>query len=79
MVCGHGLQHGKFLGAFGRPGLGRAEFNRPRGLAFDRTGALVVDDYGNHRGQTLTLDGEFVNAFGARLFTEPLRVRVPRK
>lgn len=71
--------HGKFLGAFGRPGLGRAEFNRPRGLAFDRTGALVVDDYGNHRGQTLTLDGEFVNAFGARLFTEPLRVRVPRK
>jgi predicted outer membrane repeat protein len=70
---------GHFLGAFGRLGLERAEFNRPRGLAFDRAGQLVVADYGNHRGQTLTLLGEFVNAFGSRVFTEPLRVRVPRK
>lgn len=70
---------GKFLGAFGRLGLERAEFNRPRGLAFDRAGQLVVADYGNHRGQTLTLLGEFVNAFGSRVFTEPLRVRAPRK
>lgn len=70
---------GKFLGAFGKLGLACAEFNRPRGLAFDRAGQLVVADYGNHRGQTLTLAGVCVNAFGARLFTEAVRARLPRK
>ena len=62
---------GKPLGSFGRPGLGRVEFFKPRGLAFDARGRLVVVDWGNHRGQILTGDGEFVGSFGARLFVQP--------
>jgi len=62
---------GRPLGAFGRAGLGRVEFFKPKGLAFDERGRLVVVDWGNHRGQVLTKDGEFVQAFGARLFVQP--------
>jgi hypothetical protein len=62
---------GRLLGAFGRQGLGRVEFFKPKGLAFDEQGHLVVVDWGNHRGQVLTRDGAFVRAFGARLFLLP--------
>ena len=56
--------------AFGRAGLGRVEFFKPRGAAFDARGRLIVVDWGNHRGQVLTVEGEFVQAFGSRLFVQ---------
>jgi DNA-binding beta-propeller fold protein YncE len=56
---------------FGREGLGRVEFFKPRGASFDARGRLVVVDWGNHRGQVLTVEGEFVQAFGSRLFVQP--------
>lgn len=57
--------------AFGAKGLGRVEFCKPKGASFDARGRLVVVDWGNHRGQVLTRDGEFVQAFGSRLFVQP--------
>ncbi len=65
--------HGARLANFGAPGIGRVQFHKPRGLAFDEQGRLWVVDWGNHRGQVLTPSGEFVAAFGSRLFTKPTR------
>ncbi len=62
---------GRPLKAFGREGLGRVEFFKPKGIAVDARGRLVVVDWGNHRGQVLTPEGEFVDAFGSRLFIQP--------
>jgi hypothetical protein len=59
------------MGSFGRGGLGRAEFEKPRGASFDARGRLVVVDWGNHRGQVLSTAGEFVQAFGSRIFVQP--------
>jgi len=64
---------GARLATFGAPGLGRVQFHKPRGLDFDEQGRLWVVDWGNHRGQVLTPNGEFVAAFGSRLFTKPTR------
>jgi DNA-binding beta-propeller fold protein YncE len=62
---------GGYLGALGRPGLGRLEFHKPAGLAVDGAGRLFVLDHGNHRCQVLAPDGAFVEAFGPRFFTQP--------
>jgi len=58
------------LAEFGAPGIGRVEFHKPRGLDFDEQGRLYVVDWGNHRVQVLTPEGEFIAAFGSRLFTK---------
>jgi DNA-binding beta-propeller fold protein YncE len=57
--------------SFGKRGLGRVEFFKPKGITFDAKGELLVLDWGNHRGQVLTRDGEFVRAFGSRVFVVP--------
>jgi tripartite motif-containing protein 2/3 len=57
--------------SFGRRGLGRVEFFKPKGITFDAKGDLLVLDWGNHRGQVLTRDGEFLRAFGSRVFVVP--------
>lgn len=64
---------GKQLLRIGRQGLGRAEFFKPRGIVVDASGRWWVLDAGNHRVQILSAQGEFVHAFGSRLFTDPLR------
>jgi DNA-binding beta-propeller fold protein YncE len=64
---------GKFLARTGVPGLGRGEFAKPKGLAFDGAGELIVLDWGNHRGQLLAADGKSLTAFGSRLFTRAFR------
>lgn len=61
------------VGSFGKSGLGRGEFRKPRGIAIDAKGQLWVLDLGNHRVQVFTQKGEFVQSFGSRLFTEPTR------
>lgn len=66
------------LRRFGREGIGRGELFRPAGLAWDRRGTLLVLDHGNHRGVYFTAAGEFVAAFGPRLFVQPTRETGPR-
>lgn len=61
------------VGGFGSPGLGRAEFNDPRGLAVLGDGRLIVIDHGSHRGQIFDAEGNFLEGFGGRLYTNPLR------
>lgn len=56
---------------FGCPGVARVQFHKPRGLRFDERGRLHVVDWGNHRVQVLTPDGQFITASGSRLFTKP--------
>ena len=57
--------------SFGRRGIGRVEFFKPKGLTFDSKGDLLILDWGNHRGQVLTRDGDFLGAFGSRVFVVP--------
>lgn len=64
---------GRHIATFGGPGLGRVQFHKPRGLDFDELGRLWVVDWGNHRGQVMSVEGEFIAAFGSRLFTKPTR------
>ncbi len=64
---------GTFRSTLGREGLGSVEFYKPAGIALRNADELVVMDHGNHRSLILTLDGEYVHAFGARLFTRPIR------
>jgi DNA-binding beta-propeller fold protein YncE len=64
---------GGWIATYGGPGIGRVQFHKPRGLDFDEQGRLWVVDWGNHRGQVLSPDGEFLAAFGSRLFTRPTR------
>ena len=58
---------------FGETGLGRAQFHEPRGLALTADKRLIVLDHGNHRGQIFGLEGNFLDGFGGRLYTAPLR------
>lgn len=57
--------------------LGAGQLHRPTGIAQVGDGRMLVVDHGNHRGQIFTPDGEYVAAFGARLYTRP--TRGPRK
>ncbi len=62
---------GQFQKSWGRTGLKRNEFVRPAGIARHPREGLLVIDHGNHRGQILSTDGNFVRAFGARWFVLP--------
>jgi sugar lactone lactonase YvrE len=70
---------GTYLQRFGKRGLGPVEFFEPAGLALKSPERLIVLDHGNHRAQILTLEGELVHAFGARLFTQPIRNELARR
>lgn len=65
---------GRFVRALGESGLGRLEFSGPRALAVDGEDRVIVLDHGNHRGQTIDADGEWLGAFGSRLYTKPARL-----
>jgi DNA-binding beta-propeller fold protein YncE len=51
-------------GGDGSAGSGPGEFDQPRGIATDPTGAVYVVEKNNHRVQKFTADGQFVTAFG---------------
>jgi len=55
---------GRFLYKFGGVGKGDGEFNKPRGLSFDKAGQLVICDSENHRIQVFDVSGKFVTKFG---------------
>jgi DNA-binding beta-propeller fold protein YncE len=62
-------------GGFGREGIARACFHKPRGVSVNRNGDLLVMDHGNHRGQVVTPQGDYVGVFGPRLYIKPARAR----
>ncbi len=55
---------GGFVGAWGKRGSGKGEFNFPTNLALDRQGNLYVVDTGNFRVQVLDPEGRFLSMFG---------------
>ncbi len=58
---------------FGR-GLGREELWGPTDFALDEQDRLFVLDHGNHRGMVFGPKGEWLAAFGSRLYTRPARL-----
>ncbi|MBL8859000.1 MAG: SMP-30/gluconolactonase/LRE family protein [Planctomycetes bacterium] len=59
------------------PGIGRGEFWHPEGLAIDAQGRIFVVDTGNHRFQILDAEGQYLDMFGARFYTEAARTPPP--
>ncbi len=57
----------------GSSGLGRDQFRKPRALALDGEGRLIVNDHANHRGFLLTQALEYVHAFGSRPYAQIAR------
>lgn len=57
---------GSFLFSIGEAGFGDAQFNRPRGVAVDSHGQLLVCDGWNNRIQVFSLEGKFLSKFGSR-------------
>ena len=57
---------GQLLFNIGEPGIGDAQFNRPRGLVVDEHGQLLVCDGWNNRIQVFSLEGKFLSKFGSR-------------
>lgn len=55
---------GKRLRSLGIFGSKEGEFELPRGVALDGDGNILVADFGNHRIQKFTGDGQFVTAVG---------------
>jgi DNA-binding beta-propeller fold protein YncE len=51
---------GRYLGSWGRKGIGPGEFDLPHSLAMDSRGRLFVGDLNNFRIQAFTQDGQFL-------------------
>ena len=51
-------------GSFGKPGTGKGQFDRPRGIACNSTGKVYVVDDDNHGVQVFTAEGKFLKMFG---------------
>ncbi len=69
-----GSADGAAVAGWGGRGLGRGEFFKPAGVAFDaKRNRVFVVDYGNHRMQAFKPTGEFLFAFGAELYVRPTR------
>jgi tripartite motif-containing protein 71 len=62
---------GELAETFGGPGIGPLEFHKPAGLDVDARSRLWIVDWGNHRGQARSAEGEFLGAFGSRWFVRP--------
>ena len=65
---------GEFVSWRYRTGLGRKELFGPTDVSFDDEDRLWVLDHGNHRGMVFDDQGEWVQAFGSRLYTRPARL-----
>ena len=48
-----------------KPGTGVAEFKKPMGISFDKSGNMFVADTENHRVQCLKKTGQFSHIIGA--------------
>ena len=54
----------RVLFAFGQPGNGPGDFNRPEGLCVDAQDRIYVADSCNHRIQIFSSDGKFIRSYG---------------
>ena len=70
----HLNKDGKFIEAWGRPGVGPGEFDNPHSLALDSKGRIFVGDRTNNRIQILSPRGEFIADW--RQFGRPSGVRI---
>ena len=57
--------------SFGSNGSANGQFHYPWDVAFDSTGTIYVADYNNHRIQTFTTDGQFLQKFGTGQLHHP--------
>ena len=64
---------GRVLARWGGRGVEAGQFFKPTAAGGDARRRLIVLDHGNHRGQYFTADGQFLHAFGARLYVLPTR------
>ena len=53
------------MSAWGEPGSGECQFNRPWGIAIDGNDDIYVADWGNDRVQKFSPEGEFLMRFGS--------------
>ena len=62
---------GAFVARWGGPGYRDAEFWKPAAIAPAPDGRLFVVDYGNHRAQIFSPEGEWLVTFGTgRAYTK---------
>lgn len=62
---------GKLLKTWGSEGLGAGQLYRPLGIMPIDAHRLMVIDYGNHRCELFSNEGEYLNIFGATYFIRP--------
>ena len=70
----HLTKDGKFIEAWGTPGVGPGQFDNPHSLALDSTGRIFVGDRTNNRIQVLSPRGEFIAEW--HQFGRPSGVRI---
>ena len=58
------IQTGTVVKSFGKLGTGKGEFKNPVDVCLDDEGRIVVTDWGNHRIQVLSQEGEAISIFG---------------
>jgi sugar lactone lactonase YvrE len=56
----------KQIKTIGKIGSGNGEFNKPRGVAVDGAGNIIVADWGNHRVQVLNKDGGHIHSISVK-------------
>ena len=55
---------GKFILKWGGWGSEAGQFYKPKSIAIDNKDRVFVVDFGNHRGQIFTAEGDFLAMFG---------------
>jgi DNA-binding beta-propeller fold protein YncE len=56
----------KQIKTIGKIGSGNGEFNKPRGVAVDGAGNIIVADWGNHRVRVLNKDGGHIHSISVK-------------
>ena len=62
--------------SFGKIGSENGQFQNPMDAAFDGTGKVYVADINNHRIQTFTPDGQFLQKFGTGQLQYPISIAI---
>ena len=65
-------RHSSFLST----GSNNGQFRHPSDVAFDSTGNVYITDFTNHRIQTFTPDGQFLQKFGTGQLQRPISIAI---